>query len=391
MADHFINICQASVTECTVNGLNCRSIVHNVKIFESVCKPYITAQITFNNNRGQLNETRPLTGQSRVTVTLQDSTGATYPFDGIFTKAPDEFETHQTGEGFVTIHAITYDYWNDKRSLVTKGSIDEPGTALVQKIHNQYIQTPLRILEQSIGYLSRQEGGGYGVTSESPFTAIRTIGQKLKYGRSSAGATIYFREKNGHVFGPAQALVDQMGSVTEVRQSETIGHNRSNIWGSEGAKSILVSKVFKKEEAPDAMAVTASAGGTAGVNDYEMHGRFAAIGALGSAVYGLVSNAMRSEAHQPKAIHESTKTVAEWNYKAAFARAPNYLIKISIEAGMKCTVGKGIKATMMAPLSGQFNTVSGNFLIADLMHDCYFDNREITGTTTLRIVDPPIG
>lgn len=392
-----INVCKCTVTHCSVNGFDCTNILHNIKIYETVCKPYITAELTFINNKGQLNETQPLSGQSPVICIVLDSRGNTYTFSGIYTKAPDEFDKHNVGEGYVTIHAITQDYWNDKRSLVTDAT-QGTGTQLVKKIHDRHIQTQLNILEESVGTLSQTAGGGYNVSGESPFTAIRIIGEKLVYGASPAGATVYFRDSNKHNFGPAQALVRKMTAAADVEQKQTIGEKKENIWGNLGLKSILMSKVYKKEEAPDPVAEVAAAGGKAGVNDYEQYGRFADIGSLrtmmggfgvGATTIGLISTAIRNEAHQAKAVHESSKTVAEWNYKAAFARAPNYLIKVVLEAGMLCTVGQGIKATLMAPLTGKFNTIEGTFLIADLMHDCYFDNREIMGTTTMRIVDPP--
>ena len=392
------NVNKVAPVTVSVNGFDCKSIVHNIKVYETICKPYITAELTFNNNKGQLNYTQLQSGISPVGFQILTGSGDTYSFSGIYTKAPDEFAAQNVGEGLVTIHAITTEYWNDKKNLVQKAAGRMTGTQAVRQIHNEYVNTTqIDILEESMGMMSMDSEGGYNVTNKSPFTAIREIGSRLVYGGSPASSTVHFRNRDSTVFGPAQALVRRLAPTVTVEQKETIGELGSNIFaeqGSKGADSILASKIYKKEDAGDAIAAVAAAGGTAAVSKYDQYARFAQIGSTGSATNrGITSSAIWNAARNTEATDPSSKTVAEFQYKAAWAQAKNYLIKISVDSGFKprVTVGNGIEAKMMAPLVQYTTTISGLFLMADLMHDCYFDNREIMGTTTIRIVDPPKG
>jgi hypothetical protein len=91
-------------------------------------------------------------------------------------------------------------------------------------------------------------------------------------------------------------------------------------------------------------------------------------------------------AKHPEATAPHTKEQAESAFQSKVRDGTNYLVKTTIEAGLlpQFTAGNRVTAELLATLLDPTETIKPTLLIADCMHEAYFDNRIVSGTTTIR-------
>ena len=383
--------------DCSVNGMNATALVQSLKIYESMCKPYRTAEITFYNNRSQLNLTSLKWGDP-VNFAIRNSKGETYIMESYFTASSDDLTYDTVTESMLTITTATVAYFKDQANRVQHSFKNIPATAAASQIHSQYIGTQLQVMSQSMGMIAQDSIGGYVVTNKSPFKAIREILNRAVYGSVKSGASLYFENKRGHVIAPAEQLVNQLSPGVNLEQRETIGDDPYHMFGAGNAENtILVSKLFTKDSGIGDISATEAKVQQTAKTVFEQYGRHpferfekgnSSFGksalSLFSKFPGVSTIEHRSEARNPKQVDPSIKTLQELAYKAYIKNGTNFLVKTTIEGGMKLTCGEGVNVVLMAPMLEPYASIAGRLLVADLMHECYFDNREIQGTSTLR-------
>ena len=108
--------------------------------------------------------------------------------------------------------------------------------------------------------------------------------------------------------------------------------------------------------------------------------------AMGSSAGLPLTNILTNSLKWPNATAPFTKIAAENAYQAKVKDGINYLVKTTIESGFEdsFTAGNRVTARLMAPLVDPHNTLDVTLLIADCMHEAYFDDRIVNGTTTIR-------
>lgn len=392
-----LNVCKAGIRDCQVNNMDATSLVHSIKIYESMCKPYRTAEITFYNNRGQLNLTGLKWGDD-VNFTIYNGRGEQYVMESYFTSSSDDLSYDTVRESMLTITTATLAYFRDQGNRVQASFKNTPATSAAQSVHSQYIGTPLQIMSPSVGMIAQDSIGGYVVTNKSPFTAIREILNRAVYGSVKTGSSLYFENKNGHVIAPAEQLINQLSPTVKLEQRESIGENPMDMFvGGAGENNILISKLFTKDGGIGDISATEAKVAQSAKTVFEQYGRHPferyekgnsafpkGNFALFSKFPGISTIEHRSEARNPKQVDPSIKTLQELAFKAYIKNGTNFLVKTTIEAGMKLTCGDGVEVVLMAPLLDPYGSIAGRLLVADLMHECYFDNREISGTSTIR-------
>ena len=101
---------------------------------------------------------------------------------------------------------------------------------------------------------------------------------------------------------------------------------------------------------------------------------------------GIQTSGLTDKARNPLSVDPATKQTAEDAFKAKVKDSTNFLVKTTIEAGLDpyFTAGNRVNVTLLAALTNPYNLVQGVLLIADCMHETYFDNRKVSGTTTIR-------
>lgn len=402
-----LNICKVGLNYNLMNGINVRSITHCIRIFESMCKSYRTAEIVLYNSDGQVNELGLAIG-SPVSFEIQNGTGGMYQMDSLVIGIPEQFSTDGIRKDQVTVVTATSAYMKDRGSLVQHSFVNQTITSAIQTIHNQYVGGPLTTVMESKGMIAKDIIGSYIVSNDKPFKAIRDMANRATYGGVSTGATMYFENKTGHVLGPLESFFSPIKVTAELIQKDTWGNYWRDLFAgsdTQSEKAIIASKLYQKEVDPE----TAGGGGGGG------SGAALASAAQGKTVYdaakrdhvvdraaiqiGMISpylapfvgkyggrqiTHIMDSARNDLAVDPSTKTEAENAFSARVKNGTNFLVKFTIDSGFKTTVGEGVNVILMAPLRGPIATISGDLLNADLMHECYFDNREVMGTTTIR-------
>jgi hypothetical protein len=166
------------------------------------------------------------------------------------------------------------------------------------------------------------------------------------------------------------------------------------MWGADNAdNSIIAAKLYKKEEDKGP-----TAGGAGTQTSQYLFDQFARThlidkaasllgGIFGGKNGGMQVTQFLDKARNEPSVDPSTKTNAEAAFQAKVKKSPNFLIKHTIESGMRCTVGLGVSVKFIPPdASMQSNPMDGMYLVADIMHEVYTDNRVVNGTSTMRAV-----
>ena len=388
-----ININKASVTECSIAGANVRLLVHCIRVYETMCKPYITAEITLINENNYISMLQ-LSGGEPVTFTIMDSQGKTYSSTQYVTGIPEQITSEGIRTEMVTVISAGIAYHKDRSSMVISSHLLEPITSSIQSVHSTYIGTPLTIVMPSLGMIAKKEIGSYIVSNDKPFKAIRDMAARATYGGVSTGSTVYFENKFGHVLGPLEAIFNNLAAQTDLIQKDTWGTNFRHMWGADNADSaIIAAKLYKKEEE------AGPTGGGAGAQTSQyLFNQFAKShlidkaasivgGLFGGKNGGMQITQFFDQARNEASVDPSTKTNAEAAYQAKVKKSPNFLIKHTIESGMLCTVGLGVNVKFIPPdASMSSSPMDGMYLVADICHEVYTDNRVVNGTSTMRAV-----
>lgn len=299
------------------------------------------------------------------------------------------------------LHFIGKEYYADKQTLVQQSFKDIPGSAAIQKIFGQYIGGAVRLLESSIGPISKESG--YIVSAQNPFKAINDIKRRLTYGGTKSGSTYFFKDKDGHVLGPLEKMFSDLQSQQTFIQKNTWGQHwtdhftamnaiisaRAEIASATGmtdapAAMVQEKTVFDfqtKSKIVEKMAAKIGAGVLAGLPNLGLD--------FGKGRHGGKPNYMTMDgSSSPASTHPSAKAERESLYQALVMNGPLLTIKVPIQTGILCTVGKGITAKFIPPMGDQ-NTASkysagGEMLVLDLVHELHLDDRMMNGTTSMK-------
>ena len=218
---------------------------------------------------------------------------------------------------------------------------------------------------------------------------------------------------NLYVMCPLETLFASRGSQQDFWQKNTWGSEFEHTLGGGNPKSttaiIAAKTVVKEKEAGGRTGAASIARGMAGaLNIWEIAGgnnpiaNFTASSGGGGAGAssaaqnftskrgGMANFHQNDERRNPMSTNQAINAVAENAFQAAVKDSTNYLIKVPIQTGINVTVGLGCDAHLIPPigdvLSNRRNEIQPNMLVADAMHECYFDQRLLQATSTFRLV-----
>ena len=93
----------------------------------------------------------------------------------------------------------------------------------------------------------------------------------------------------------------------------------------------------------------------------------------------------------------SLKTGGQRGYAASVRDAPQLVMKVPLQTGINVTVGKGIYAYLLPPTGVPgggiigADTLTGSWLVTDLVHEVYTDQRQASATTVFQLNQGPGG
>jgi hypothetical protein len=371
-----------------------------------MCKPYITIELTLLNNDGNINELQLQIGDD-IFFILVDQLGQQYQLLTHLIMIPQEITSEGIRQEMVTLVGATAAYMRDRASRAQSSDQNVPVTTAIEKIHDQFIKTP-RLIEPSSGLIAKDPSGGVGAQMEKPFTIIKQLLNRAVYPAYPEAAVVYFEQHQFqgnpiHRAAPLQKFMDAPAGATWI-QRDTWGNEKGHIFGTDKSENaILASKLYKKDDegsgggaSLDNLLKTIMQSQTV-IDQYSRNPTTREIVGTPNGPARLLPWAskyggqlfinMLDQARNDLSSDPSIKTKLQSAFVGEVKARTNYLVKVGLQAGIRQTVGNCINLEL---LSGT-NVVVGKFLIADLMHEAYFDNRVVQGTTTVRAVTTVIG
>jgi len=398
----------------SIAGHNVAQWVQNIKVYESMCTPYIKAELTILDNGSDRS------GQAGVIASIAERTslpGAPVQFafecgEGPYRRMEQRILTVDSHPSEEQKRALVYNigtigasYVDDRQSLVQKSFVNTPATAAASSIHQEYLPSdpaPLNALT-SAGMIAKDTIGSFPISNQHPFAAIETLLKRATYGGMPT-PTVYFRDRDAFVMAPLFQVFLSAGSQYTFQESATLGKRIEEIFESAHDAIISAALVVKEDDinsVRNKIGQSASASSQS-ENIYNHANNSLAIdkpasatgllGALSGLAQNIVGNRggtmnvqgfdqLRNELSNDPAMFR----VVSQEFLAKVKDADKYFVKVPIKNGIKCTVGKGVTNKLLIPSGADAAKIGGGLmLIADIMHDCYFDMRPLMATTTMR-------
>jgi hypothetical protein len=376
-----------------------RMHVKNIQVFETMCKPYLTAKILVVDNNNIINGLQ-LKGGDPINFSF-DGGERDYNSQQYILTISGEESTQNSRTQVYTISTASISYFKDKGSLVQRADMNVPATTVAASIHNEYVKGPksLHVDVQSSGVVSKTEGGGYVTNNKKPFKAIIDVLERNPFGGFPSGCPMYFEAYDGHHMGPLEYYFKSASAQAHFDQQSTWGREYEHIWTTTHA--IISARTVKNETKAagrsGAGQMAAAASGALSMFDNalgntaisQMAGAVGGGGKFGGKGGG-IQNVLQTDSRRlPLSADQGINAKIQNLFAAKVRDGVNYLVKVPIQGGIYVTVGKGVDCKLQAPIgdknSGR-NLVGGLMLVADVMHDCWFDDRQIQATTTMRCV-----
>ena len=382
-----------------------------VRIYETMCKPYLTAQLTINDTNNAINALQ-LRGGERVAIVLDPGLGKVYETVQYILQIDEQEDPQNFRSKIYQISTASESFFNDRAGMVQRSDSLIPHTSAAEAIHSEYIGTdaPLNIALPSLGMIAKQEIGGFITANKKPFKAIGDILARASYGGFKTGSTVYFRNAQEYVMAPLEYLFATMGSQERFIQRQTWGAHWEDVFGGgpESSYRAIIRATTKVKEGDKqvggAAELAAAAKGALNVWDVtkgsEVVMQAASLAAavanpmaglisqFGKGKYGGIPNVLQLDTRRNEAsTDQSLNMVAQNMFQAQVKDSVNYYIKVPIQTGINVTVGRGFTAKLIPP-TGDLNKgtslIGGLMLAADVCHEAVFTDALVQGTTSIR-------
>lgn len=383
-------------------GVDLSRMIQQLSVYETVQKPYLTAKAIIIDNNNVIDNMQ-LSGGEDFYFAFDGAGGKVYEQQMHLINVKGEKSSHSLRSMIYTMEFIGPEFFVDQKNIVQQAFKGMPGTQAIQKLHGQFFGTGLSILQQSLGPISLQS---YIVNSKKPFTAINDIKKRLTYGNGS-GLTMYFRDAEKHVLAPLEALFASMGQQGYFIQKATWGENWFDIIRTQNAIIVAVAEVEFNDgsgrgSAKDVASAAKQGKTTFDVKTKKMVKKLASqidpgnvVGSVanlgkqvlsGSRLGGKANFHIFDSAHTSAINDQSAKSEKEQLYNAVIKNGPVITVKVPIQSGINCTVGKGVYLDLLPP-TGDINvgthSAKGQYLVMNLMHELFYDDRLVNATTTM--------
>lgn len=401
------NPTKVRLLRCTIKGVDARLHCNGITVYEDMCKPYITATVHIVDNANMINALELQRGDQ---IDFAFDTGfGTYRSTQYLLDIPKEMSTKGLRTMVYDLMTATAGYFNDRANMVQRADVNVPASSVAASIHNEFIGTdaPLRMLVQTVGLIAKTDIGGFQTTNKHPFKAIQDILDRAVFPGYPSGTPVYFRDRDSYVIAPLEHLFATMSPQEHFVQKATWGSDwRHTFADSESRFAIIAAKTILSDQESSGRGsagnVTAALKGSINMFDIaqgtELLRNLGQSGGIGGALnrfasgrIGGIPNVLQMDTRRNEpSTEQGMNSIIENAFKARVKNATAYLVKVPIQSGISCTIGKGAHIRLLPPVGDQQSMgrqrVGGLGLLSHLMHECWFDNRSVQGTTTFRLV-----
>lgn len=395
------------LAQFTIKGFDARPFINSLQIYESICKPYLTAIATVLDDFDILNQLQIVGGED-VSFTVMADGGNSYSQNMKVFAIKGERLNYQLRAAYYKLEMITVEYINDKRNLVQQSFKNITGTDIISKVHTQYLGSGINIPIPSSGLLG--SGNAIIASNSKPIKFIDDIRRQLTFGQFVTGSTLYYHDNQQVNLAPLEYLISSLSSQQTFIQTATMGQNWTDIFN---ATNVIIEATTTIDPYNQEM-------GRANIRDvastqnqekkvidvynwkriFNDQVRGVIAGAtLGTAVSGLMNLGGTSSPHGgtqqaymidgqkiPRA--NARQMDKEALYKALMMAAPQVVMRVPIQTGFNVTVGKGFTAKLLPPAGNNpapsySAMTSGDYLAVNIEHVCHFDDTAMAATTVL--------
>jgi len=175
MPPHPYNPTKVRLRSCHIKGERVDLLINCIRLYESMCKPYFTAQIMVVDPINLINNLQ-LKGEDEITFSFDaEQSGQIITQLVKILSIDDEQPSENLRKVNYTIYCASPGYFKDKHNLVQEADVLIPASAMVKKIHDKYIgDWPISVYNTT-GLIAKKEIGGYQVDDKHPFKAIQDI------------------------------------------------------------------------------------------------------------------------------------------------------------------------------------------------------------------------
>ena len=381
----------------TIKGYNVQPHVILLSVYESIYKPYITIHCELSDKSvGGAIKNLGIVAGDEIKFSFDAIEGRTYDGTVHVLAIKGEAKTESLRSIQYTIKGIGPSWFSDQKTIVKQSYKDIPATSVIGSIHRNYIgnDAPLRILESSIGPVDKEL---YRVMGMKPFKAINDLKDRALYGSVKTGTTMYYRDRDSYVLAPLETMFNQMSSQQDFIQNGTLGRFITDF---DRAKNCIIAiHTLVDEEQQTGRAPKIASAGSQEVGGFNLRTKKNTIinpksflsGMLGSITGGgshggrpnffAFDSSKLAMAQQPH-----IKACEENAYSAQLMDGVSFAVKVPINTGINCTVGKGVNLTLIPPqsdLSYDYigEDMSGVYMITTLVHTLRFDASPVNGYT----------
>lgn len=391
------NPTKASVLSCSIAGADFTRQTLKISVFETVCKPYLTGVVVVRDDSNLINALN-LQGGEPVSFNFSAGDGLNYSQNMHILNLKGEPMENNLRSVKYTINVISKEYYSDRSNMVQQSFQNIPGTEIAKKIHGSFIGGALNVPLQAAGMFGMKNP--YVVSSTKPFKAINDIRKMLSFSGPTS-ATMYYRDRNQNNLTNLAHMFSTMGSQYSFEQRNTWGSNWRNVLGAYNAILAATTIVDENQGRGSGKVSSLTSQFERKVRDiFSSKKPFSDAIKSAQGVVNSVTGGHGGLQHFP--LFDSTilqkenlpNTGKDAAYTAKVASGPQVMIKVPLQTGILCTVGKGVTVSLIAP-SGDYtngnlrDANSGNKLVADLCHTVETGEQGMQGTTTMRLVSPP--
>jgi hypothetical protein len=406
----YVQPTKSQIRTLSLKGVNLIPYVMKTSVFETVCKPYLTATIEIRDNQNIIDGLNIVGGEDVTIAFSSPPNEAVWQNQFKVLSLQGQAENDNLKSIIYKIDVIGETYLQDRSQLVQSGHTNQPGTSAIQQVWSKYLSADtLKIRDQSPSMFQE----AFNIINKKPFTAIYDLMRTLTGGPYAAGNALLFRDKDNVNLAPLETLLNDQSSQETFVQKETWGANffdkdiyraiiyaeaKSNRGASGGRSSIgevAAAGIQGKQVFDFATANLIFQTGKAIESKVQGRSLGTILNSVLSQAQGALGGLPNIQAFNSKQTPNSqaphNKTMAERLLSANARNGPQLELKVPLQTGINVTVGKGITANLLPP-AGDTGTnpfsysTSGWYLVTDLCHELLGENQQMVGTTTMQCI-----
>lgn len=331
------------LTTCTIAGTQLKAHVREIKIYESILRPYILVELTMYDHHNWGN-TLKLEGGEPVALVITNAFGTRYDWKGVVAKQKGEFAA-TGGRTVGTVISATDPAFIENPSAKVVGSWQNvPGTNVINEIHDQYLNsTGIYRMSPSLGMIGEKEP--FIISNDRPWDAIAKIRRQItSMAFPDSGAYAYYRDNKGFALMPLEQLFAEMssGAMTFI-QDATVGKSfldmhklHTQILAFKSSTSVGGGNINKASRNRPASPI---------VNVWDVMGNTFNKLTEGKSQSHYIPHDRQLNKIAPKQL----KAGGENKMGEMTQDGPGYAMQILFDLGCKLTVGRGVIAKPVVP------------------------------------------